>query len=84
MKALIAYCYNKSFGPYSIPVKFQNVICRDYVQKLNLIFGPGQGEPIDFEHGQWRCGQRLGSLARGLARQQRPFGRPGGRCRLPD
>jgi sporadic carbohydrate cluster protein (TIGR04323 family) len=46
MKALIAYCYNKSFGPYSIPVKFQNIICRDYVQKLNLIFGPGQGEPI--------------------------------------
>ena len=45
-KVLIAYCYNKPFGPYSLPVKFQNILCENYTRKLNLIFGPGIGEPI--------------------------------------
>ena len=46
IKSLLGYCHNKSFGPYSLPVKFQNIICANYVNKLNLIYGPGLGEPI--------------------------------------
>ena len=46
IKALLGYCYNKSFGPYSIPVKFQNIICQNYANKLKLTYGPGSGEPI--------------------------------------
>lgn len=46
IKSLLGYCHNKSFGPYSLPVKFQNIVCANYTNKLNLIFGPGLGEPI--------------------------------------
>lgn len=46
IKALLGYCHNKSFGPYSLPVKFQNIICANYAYKKNLIYGPGLGEPI--------------------------------------
>ena len=46
IKALVGYCHNKSFGPYSLPVKFQNIISANYAYKKNLIYGPGQGEPI--------------------------------------
>ena len=46
IKALLGYCHNKSFGPYSLPVKFQNIICANYAYKKNLIYGPGSGEPI--------------------------------------
>tara|TARA_B100001564_G_C20342062_1_gene534992 strand:- start:140 stop:571 length:432 start_codon:yes stop_codon:yes gene_type:complete len=46
VKSLLGYCHNKSFGPYSLPVKFQNIICANYANKLKLIYGPGLGEPI--------------------------------------
>ena len=41
IKSLLGYCHNKSFGPYSLPVKFQNIICANYANKLKLIYGPG-------------------------------------------
>ena len=46
IKALLGYCHNKSFGPYSLPVKFQNIICANYTKHKGLIYGPGLGEPI--------------------------------------
>ena len=46
VKSLLGYCHNKPFGPYSLPVKFQNIVCANYTNKLNLIYGPGLGEPI--------------------------------------
>ena len=46
IKSLLGYCMNVPFGPYSLPVKFQNVICANYAKKKNLIYGPGSGEPI--------------------------------------
>ena len=40
IKALAGYCHNKPFGPYSLPVKFQNIINAKYAYKKNLIYGP--------------------------------------------
>lgn len=46
MKVLQGYAWNKSFGPYSLPVKFQNQLCKLYSNQNSYIYAPAQGEPI--------------------------------------
>jgi sporadic carbohydrate cluster protein (TIGR04323 family) len=46
INTLLGYAWNRSFGPYSLPVKHQNLLCKDYTTQKKLIYGPAQGEPI--------------------------------------
>ena len=43
---LQGYVKNKSLGPYSLPVKYQNQILKNYCEENNKIYSLPQAEPV--------------------------------------
>jgi sporadic carbohydrate cluster protein (TIGR04323 family) len=45
-KDCICYVQSKNFGPYYLPVRYQYLIQRDYISKIDKSFILPQGEPV--------------------------------------